>query len=45
MGNIVDIDDDVQLYVIGILVELDAVLGDDVAERWNKSNSSIGPSM
>ena len=33
MGGIVDIDVDVQLYVIRILVELDAVLGDDIAEQ------------
>ena len=33
MGGVVDDDDDVKLYVISILVEVAAVLGDDVAER------------
>ena len=35
MRGIVDIDSNVKLNVIGILVELDAVLGDDIAERRN----------
>ena len=34
MDAVVDVEDDVQLYVISL--ELDAVLGDDVAERWDK---------
>ena len=33
MRGIVDIDSNVKLNVISILVELDAVLGDDIAER------------